>query len=295
MAVSSKELEQMGKRNNICEAVENVREALVTAYPNSRFFIVASDVHLDEKGKPKRFEIAAKQGDAKEMEVTTGRLATDTPWLNDICVDVCLGLIAGYRPAQIHARAAAQLHDAAIDYARYRGLDTTGAEYCRDTGRWREELTGSDEPLVHKIGQKVDPSMLEQHITQVEEELRRLKAMRDAGTMQRTITAEVKRLNRKGEFDRARRLEAELKEFVQAALHKAEVRRKKLESLAKARERQRILRERRKNERPQPNFAQMAKQKRQQLAQRKAEKKKKKASVGSTGNVRSCSQLLITR
>lgn len=294
MAVTDKELMQMGRTNSICDSIESVKEALRTAYPNSRFMIVASDVHLDERGVPKRYEIASKHGDAKEMEVTAGRLAVTTPWLNDLCVDVCLGLIAGYRPAQIHAREAAQLHDASIDYARYRGLDTTGAEYCRDTSRWREELTGEQDPAVHRIGQKIDPMMLEQHITQVEEELRRLKAMRDAGTMQRTMAAEVKRLNRKGEFDRARRLEAELKEFVETARHKAEVRRKKLEALAKAREKLRQMRERKRNERPQPNFAKMAKRKRQQMAQRKAEKKKKRAT-GGEGSVRSCSQLLTTR
>lgn len=276
-------------RNDITGAVKMAARTLEAAYPNSRFFIVANDVHQDETGRPRKVQIATKRGDEADIESMAAQLAGETEWLANLCVDVALGIIVSIEPEQVTVRSAAELHDAALDYARDRGIDTKGIAYCRDTERWRRD----PEPGVHRIGQRVEPNMLEQHITQVEAELRRLKGLRNPDTMLAYMRGEVKRLNRKGEYEAAKSLQAELDAFVEAARRREELRQRRLEWLAKGRETLRRKREGRRNQRPQPNFAKMAKAKRQQISERKAERRKRKAAAGNgTPGVKSCSQLL---
>lgn len=276
-------------RNDIAGAVKMAARTLETAYPNSRFFIVANDVHLGADGQPRKVQIATKRGNETDIEAMAAQLAGETEWLANLCVDVALGIIVSVEADKVTVRSAAELHDAALDYAKDRGIDTRGIAYCRDTERWRKE----PEPGIHRIGQRVEPNMLEQHITQVEAELRRLKGLRNPDTMLAYMRGEVKRLNRKGEYEAAKNLQAELDAFVEAARRREDLRKRRLEWLAKGRETMRKKRESRRSQRPQPNFAKMAKQKRQQISERKAERKRKKAaSAGGTTAVKSCSQLL---
>lgn len=181
-----------------------------------------------------------------------------------------------------------------------------GHEYCRDHPKWRgilspqKEAPKNDVPqnetgvLVHKIGQKVKPFELEQHITQVRQELKRLESMRDQSTMQRMIADEVKRLKRKNELTAAKMLQDELVAFVAEQERRQKIHDERMRNLAKAQAALEVWREKKRRAKmnpPQPNFAKMAKQRMQQIKARQAEKKKKKAS-GGNGEAKSCSQLL---
>lgn len=115
------------------------------------------------------------------------------------------------------------------------------------------------------------------------------------------IEAEIKRLRRSGRMDLVKIKQDEIDEIrreinsrKEAEKHKAEIHEKRLAALALANEALAKKREKKRQAKNnfQPNFAKMSKQKRQQLAARKAEKKKRKAGASNDNNITSCSQLL---
>lgn len=298
MSVTNDELHEMGARNTICEAVLNVRDALKVAYPHATFYIVASDTHPDPMtGKPRKFQIATKEGAQKDVSIETTNIAASTPWLKDTCSEAFLNMITSYGPDDIATAAGAALHDAAIDYGKSIGLDIRGFQYCRDHPRWKGKLDATADKTIHQIGQKVTPMELEQHITQVRQELKRLEAMRNPATLQRMMADEVKRLKRKGEMTAATALQTELDTYIAKQQRLQAINEVKARNLANAREILRQQREKKKrqqqqNQHPQFNVHKAAKAKRQEIAARQAEKKKKKASASGSDSVRSCSPML---
>lgn len=156
-AVKLQELQEMGHRNTICEAVLNVKDALEIAYPHSTFFIVASDMHLNEKGVPQRYRIATKKGDHNDITIETTEISVLNRWLADTCIESALNIIVSHQPQNITARASAELHDAALDYARYLHLNIDGYEYCRDSPKWRDRLKAATVTDASPSGQADDP------------------------------------------------------------------------------------------------------------------------------------------
>lgn len=298
--VTVEQLHEMGYQNTINEAVTSCKKSLETAYPDAVFYIVACEKRINPKtGKQDSLAIATKHGSQRDLSIETTLISASTQWLCDTCVETALNVITSHTPTDIVAAEAAMLHDAALDYAKWRGLDVSSREYCRDSSKWHDVLnpkkttTEPTDPTLHRIGQKVTPLALEQHITQVREELKRLEGMRDTKTMHRMITDEIMRLKRKNELTAAKLLQADLDAYEAEQKHKEMIREIRRQQAAHAREGLAAKRERMKRERTQqPNFAKMAKRKRQEIAARQAEKKKKKASGGSSDNVRSCSQML---
>lgn len=135
-------------------------------------------------------------------------------------------------------------------------------------------------------------------ITALEDLIRSLKLYNDPEVRIKQINDEIKRLSRKGRSDLVKIKENDLIEL-KAELAKKErdiqLKKQRLQNLAKGRETLRLKREaeakkaqeREKQRNSQPNFAKMAKKKMQKIAQRQAEKKKKSAS--ESNSVKSCS------
>lgn len=294
--VTKEELEDMGRKDTIAGAIQNLEWALSKAYPNSVFCIFGSDVHLDPKtGQPKKYRYAAKYGEQKELESEMMHyvLSDSRPkhWLKDLIFDSCVCIMASYSPERILTKAAANLHDAALDYGKSLGLDIESTcSYCRDSAKWKDRIE-LPQINIHRIGQKVTPDIIEQHITQVREELKRLEEMRNPESMQRMIRDEIKRLKRKNALQAAHDLQDELDRFLAEKERQKRIKEVRMENFKKALEalaRWREKKKRAKENRPQPNFAKMAKKKQQQIKQRQAEKKKKK-NAGGSDNVKSCS------
>lgn len=287
-AVKIEELEEMGHRNTICEAVMNVEDALKVAYPNATFMIIAKDLHLDKDRRPIKYRIVTKVGNADDITLEAIEHAETTPWLKDMCINSALSIIASNSPQKIISKEAAIFHDATLDYAKYLKIDITDYTYCRESQKWKEKLAPPKEDIYsgHMIGQKVSPLELEQHISEVRQELKRLEEMRDPTTMHRMINNEIKRLKRKNDLQGAKSLQNELDAYQSEVEHKKIIREMRLENLKKARE----AKERKAKQKfQQPNFAKMAKARRQQIADRKAKKKK---SSTNDDSIKSCSQLL---
>ena len=159
------------------------------------------------------------------------------------------------------------------------------------------------------------PNEAEECITGLQDIIEDLKKCNDPERQLTLKKAEIKRLRKVGRFDlikikeeeitqinaeieaakEAKRKEQEQREKeIAAEKRKAELKELRLANLAKGRATLAAKREKakqQKNNHPQPNFAKMAKAKRQQIAARKAEKKKKKSGA-SDDTVKSCSQLL---
>lgn len=303
--VTEEELKDMGKNMDFADALHATKEALETAYPNSRFLMFGADHHPDENGKPKRIALVTKHGEWVDLEKLGVDISKLEPALADFCRNVMLTEMVNIPVETFKHRIPAAMHDAILDYAVYMGLDTTGYKFCRDTRRWRGllpeypdkkksesdgttcKVSVTDTP--HVMGQKVAPVFLEAHITQVKKELSRLLKMRDPLTLIVMLEAEIKRLRRAGNLTEAKEKEAEIQKILQKKANKDRA----IENLKKAREvkaenkRKREQQERDRN-RQQPNFAKMAKKKMQKIADRKAEKKKKSAS-GGDDKVKSCS------
>lgn len=139
-----------------------------------------------------------------------------------------------------------------------------------------------------------------ERLTMIEAEIKRLRKcgrtdlMRDKIDEKNRIIESIEEKKRqeeelKRQAEEQKRLEEEQRRKVE------ELKAKRLEWLKQARAALAEKREkakRQKNQRPQPNFAKMAKQKRQQIAARQAERKKKKSSSSADDCVKSCSQML---
>lgn len=132
----------------------------------------------------------------------------------------------------------------------------------------------------------------EQGITALQDLIKDLRNRNSVQTQIALKRAEVKRCRKAGREDLARLKEKEIADLLDHEERRKKRHAQRLEALklanaAKAEKKRKREQQERDRNRQQPNFAKMAKQKRQKIAARQAEKKKK--SAGGEEKIKSCS------
>lgn len=130
--VTTEELTDMGRNMDFADALHACKQAMETAYPNSRFLMLGADHHPDEHGKPKRIGLVTKYGEWEELEKIGVDISKLETHLADFCRNVMMTEMVNIPVDSFKHRIPAATHDAILDYAVYLGLDTTGLKYCRD-------------------------------------------------------------------------------------------------------------------------------------------------------------------
>lgn len=140
------------------------------------------------------------------------------------------------------------------------------------------------------------PQEAEQAITALQDIIMMLKRQNSIENQIRLKEAEAKRLRKAGRMDLVKLKEQEIAELRDYQRRKAKRQAQRIASLEKAREalaEKRRKAKNRQNQKPQVNFAKMAKEARRKKAEARSARKKSKAGGGNgDNNVRSCSQLL---
>jgi len=270
---------------NIHELAKEIKLSLKKIYPNSLFlYFACDDATIDSEHWLVSF---GEYGDPKLLDMMGTRIALSQSRPRYFCENVYMNSIVSLDPHMIKYESLKRMRNACIDYAKDINLNIEGYQKSVETRRIVREEPKQKE--THVIGQQVSFADLDEHILIVKRELQRLRSLRKLDVAARVIADKIKVSKRQGKFDDVRNLEEELS-LIQRIQTRHAIWKKNLEK-AWARNKQlkldRIARLKQQNaQRPQPNFSKMAKQKRQQIAARQAEKKKKKATGGD--NVRSC-------
>lgn len=248
----------MGRDLDICDALKLCQETMQKAYPNAAILMLGSDLHFNEQRIPERRTRLTHTADWDQLISIASEVAKTDRGFEGFIANVKSGMVVKAR--EINKLAS----------------------------------LGNEDNGTHIMGQKVQPGYLEQHITQLELELKRLKAQRNPEYVIRTMEAEIKRIRRSGkDMEALRAKEKELEEIKASFVRAEQLRKTRLENLRKARyakaeKKRRLEQQERDRQRQQPNFAKQAKKKMQKMAERKAEKRKK-SSTGSDSLVKSCS------
>ena len=217
--------------------------------------------------------------------------------------NVFLTYIVNASRSELDTLVSRRLHDAVIEYARELKLNTSGLTYfC--SGKEEEKKPA----YIHTMGQTLSYNDdVEAHITELENELARVRELRNPATLTTLLYAEIKRLRKAGDTNGVARKTVELNKILDAEKkrmdeerHKKEVhemkvkqaamaRAAKLQKKLKAEEQKRIEaekdieRERQRNQQAARNAAMKARQQKKAEEQAERKKRKRKAKEDEAG------------
>lgn len=288
--------EEINEHVKIQSFIDVFMKRMEKMFPKSSMFILARDFCKENR---MHYSISAEYGNRSELEGSAAEQAVlKQDVFNLFRTSFCIGLLKQPKQAFTHS-STKKLHDAVIDYVSNMGIDVS--EYKR-------MIVPEKSKFVHTMGQKIEfGDNIEEHITELEKELERVKAMRNPETRITMLQAEIKRLRKQGDLQAVANKTIELNKVLDEAkakrekaerdalIHKMRVAnaakanaayvekcRLKREAKAEAERKAKEAEERRKRGQNQFQPHKAAKAKMQKIAERQAEHKKKKSSEGGS-------------
>lgn len=270
------------------DALEAIRKALQARYPSCGLLYVAySNVNNN------RISTCGIFGDQATIETAGTDIAMRNKHVADFVHDVFCNQSLSFQ-SQGLSHTEKVLHDAVLDYAKYRGLDTNGLSYYARKEVKAEESTSQSINTTDAIAAR---------IKMLQDEIKSLTRTLDPTVQAQTLRALAKRLRKAGDISLAAAKDKEAEAILLQAQRKEQVKLARIKAAEHARQakvikKQKLIQaeiDRQKAHQFNPHAA--AKAKMRKIRERQAERAatKKKASVSREWTNRPISQVIASR
>ena len=255
------------------EACDALKKALQHRYPTCGYMYFGFEPIASGRGYT---AINGGWGDQKTLETAGTDIVLRSRSAENFVHDVFLNYMLSIDKSEFKTEASRSLHDAILDYADSRHVDTGGIERF-----YKKQSREKQQNVV------MDTEAVASRIKMLEDEIKSLKRELDPGKEVAVIKAIAKRMRRAGDIAGAAKKEAEVQAILDREQRKRENKQKRIENCRLAREakvrnkqkREQAERDRQKAQQ-QFNPHKAAKAKMQKIRERQAERaaSKKKAS-----------------